>query len=407
MSDEIAEALAAALERVRQGSSLEEALACCRPEHRADLAPLLRLAAAITPPADSSPSPAFRRQLRAQLRRERRAEPEREPARPLAALWGLFSQRRTSMPAFLAMLLLVMGLVGGGGAYAAQAGGPEEALYSLRLGLGEAALLMPMDDTARAARHLDLAEQMLDHMEAQAGGAHQVTMLSDLDRASQRLASSQMAMERALAGGQDVTAVGERMQHDSSRLAAMSPMQSGQPTQMPAVMPTHTPMASSTPMAGSGPMMPGQVDQPMSGPMATMTPAAGQGMVSTAVPMPTMQASATPMMPQGGMNQGAMGPVPTQQMVGTPMSSGGQMPMATMTATPMAGTPNTGMGEPMQPTMATQPMPVTTPMPAATPMAPMPSSTAGPMSGGQPMGPMPTQSTGSAPAPASGTMMRR
>ena len=303
------------------------------------------------------------------------------------------------MPAFLAMLLVVIGLVGGGGAYAAQAGGPDEALYSLRLSLGEAALLMPMDDAARAARQLDLVEQMLDHMEATAVGAPQATTLSDLDLASQRLASSQMAMQRAQAEGQDVTALRERTQRDGSRLAAMSQMRSGQPTQMPAVRPTHTPMASSTPMAGSGAMSPGQDDQPMNGTMATMTPAAGQEMMSTAGPLPMMQASATPMMPQGEMSQSSAGSMPTQQMSGTQMSADGQMPMATMTATPMAGTANTGMSAPMQPTMATQPMPARTPMRAATPT--------GAMSGGQPMGSAPTQATGSAPATTSGTMMRR
>lgn len=333
MSDRIDELLASAIEKVRAGrGSLEAELAACPAEAQAEIEPLLRLALAITPPQASTPSPAFRERLRAQLRQRAVAGAVTKPPLLRMSWWNPFYQRRASMPAFIALLLVLGLVVGGGGVYAAQGSMPGDALYPLR-----------------------------------------------------------MTLDTLMPSGADVQAMPTAMASPMGTPGPMATQASVNPTGpmgTPGPMFTEMPMGTPGPMATQMPQGPQSMGTqrphgtPMSGPMmATPMPAQSSGAMSPSgmgSMMPTMTPVSTPMP--------TMTRMPMATTMATPMPSGPSGPMGTpMMSSPMpSGTPGpmcTPMVSGPMPSSTAGPMPSGTPGPMGTPMmaGPMPSSTSRPM----------------------------
>lgn len=165
--------LAECLDALERGASLETCLARY-PEQRTELEPLLRAAWRVrsTPPVATSH--AFRERARDRmvhlLQHRQAAATRHERSERVGFLRWLQTQfaldlpfRRFAMPALASLLvILLVGLLGAGAAYASSDALPGDSLYPVKLASEQIRLALSLSESAKAALHLRLAAERLE-----------------------------------------------------------------------------------------------------------------------------------------------------------------------------------------------------------------------------------------------------
>ena len=117
------------------------------------------------------------------------------------------------MVKIIVAIVLTLSAIGGGTVYAAQASLPGDALYPVKLGTEQVAMMLPGDNLARAERGLELANRRVEELEALAEEGR----MEYLERARERyehalnmtLARMEQATDQALAAGNVTARVAE------------------------------------------------------------------------------------------------------------------------------------------------------------------------------------------------------
>lgn len=169
MARDLDQALAWCLDALERGeSSLEQCLTRF-PEHRSELELLLPLATNLRDAPSATPSLRFRQRARGRLlsKLPPRVDPDvgsQRPARAHAQPKGEYRPlvRRSTMP-WIVVTILVLSLVGGGGAvaYAADGSTPGDALYPLDTAIEDLRMAITTDPAARAELGLQIAQERL------------------------------------------------------------------------------------------------------------------------------------------------------------------------------------------------------------------------------------------------------
>jgi hypothetical protein len=153
--------LAECLDSMARGERTLEECLTLYPEHREELASLLRVAAHVSERAGYAPRPSFRLSSRARLLRRlppRQPGARRKPysAPPLLRRWT---------PVWTAVLALMVSLIGGGTVYASNDALPGDALYPVKLSVEDARLLLA-NDAGDAALASEFALKRLEEIQS-------------------------------------------------------------------------------------------------------------------------------------------------------------------------------------------------------------------------------------------------
>lgn len=161
------EILAQCIEDVKAGSASVEDCLAKYPRWRSELEPLLRIALAIEPPPEVSPSPAFKARARARLLAQIHAQQPVTKERWLRYLLlkDLFTrERRFKMAAIVIAIVLAVASIGGGTAYASQDALPGDILYPEKTFIEDARLFFAFSDETKAATHLQIADTRIEEL---------------------------------------------------------------------------------------------------------------------------------------------------------------------------------------------------------------------------------------------------
>ncbi len=372
------------LQRLQSGETLAGCLARY-PDHAADLAPMLAVAAQVSALAGQAPSTEQRQRALARLRQAGADQRSRQRSRP-AAGWRmpLFAARRLAVVAALALLLLTA--LSAGVIAASQPGQPA---YELRVIVERVPALAALDPAARAEVELDTADRRLSDLQGhlERTGQAQPAALRAM------LAGDQAAARQAERAGDEARGqVAARLAERARRLAALADsapdpaaaqdlalaahntwrlaeqLQAGPPDQTPLQPPaagTATPTSTATASPTASPAPSDETPTPTPG--ATPTPPR---------PTPDPQSTAQPQPSRTPASQGQTPPAASQTPPRQTVTAPAQPPTA-------AGTPSPHQtSRPEQTAMAqtaTAQAPTATPMPSATAtpqVDPEPTSTA-------------------------------
>jgi len=161
------EILAQCIADVKAGrASVEDCLAKY-PRWRRELEPLLKIALAIEPPPEVSPSPAFKARARARLLSQIQAQRPVTKERWLRYLFigdPSIGERRFKVAAIVIAIVLAVASIGGGTAYASQDALPGDILYSEKTFIEDARLFFAFSDETKAATHLQIADTRIEEL---------------------------------------------------------------------------------------------------------------------------------------------------------------------------------------------------------------------------------------------------
>lgn len=132
-----------------------------------ELEPLLKLAVAIEPPLEVSPSSAFKSKARSRLIAEMHIrQPVTKNLRVRYSLMNapLFSQRRFKMAAIIIAIVLIVASTGGGTAYASQDALPGDILYPEKTFIESSRLFFASSDQTESETHLQIADNRIDEL---------------------------------------------------------------------------------------------------------------------------------------------------------------------------------------------------------------------------------------------------
>jgi hypothetical protein len=166
MKDKLTDILASCLEAIEKGERTAAECLALYPEHRQQLQALLRTAAAVQARAGFSPRPGLRQASRARLVK-RLAVPQPAPigsARRSGQKPGLSFIRRFAMTG-IAIAVLVASLVSGGTVYASSFALPGDRLYTVKLVVEDARLLLS-DDAGDVTLHIQFLQRRVDEIQA-------------------------------------------------------------------------------------------------------------------------------------------------------------------------------------------------------------------------------------------------
>ena len=161
------EILAQCIADVKAGrASVEDCLAKY-PRLRSELEPLLKIALAIEPPPDISPSSAFKARARARLLAQIHAEQPVTKERWLrySLMRDPFTrERRFKMAAIILAIVLAIAATGGGTAYASQDALPGDILYPEKTLIEDARLFFAFSDETKAETYLQIADTRIEEL---------------------------------------------------------------------------------------------------------------------------------------------------------------------------------------------------------------------------------------------------
>jgi len=161
------EILAQCIADVKAGrASVEECLAKY-PRWRRELEQLLKIALAIEPPPEVSPSPAFKARARARLLAQIQAQRHVTKERWLRYLFigdAFIGERRFKMAAIVIAIVLAVASIGGGTVYASQDALPGDILYPEKTFIEDARLFFAFSDETKAATHLQIADTRIEEL---------------------------------------------------------------------------------------------------------------------------------------------------------------------------------------------------------------------------------------------------
>ena len=204
------------IEDIKAGRSSIEDCLDRYPSMREQLEPLLRIALEIREAPDVKPSPGFKVRARVGLMEqihERQAVTKWPWSRYNHQIKQIPQRRRFSMVRIIVAIVLTLSAIGGGTVYAAQASLPGDALYPVKLGTEQVAMMLPGDNLARAERGLEFANRRVEELEALVEEGR----MEYLERARERyehalnmtLARMEQATDQELAAGNVTERVAE------------------------------------------------------------------------------------------------------------------------------------------------------------------------------------------------------
>ncbi len=144
-------------------ASVEDCLAKY-PRLRKELEPLLKIALAIEPPPEVSPSPTFKARARARLLAQIHAQRPVTKGRRLRYISWTPRERRFSMVAIVIAIIVALAAIGGGTVYASQDALPGDVLYPVKTTIEDARLFFAFSDEAKAGTYLAIAGTRLDEL---------------------------------------------------------------------------------------------------------------------------------------------------------------------------------------------------------------------------------------------------
>ncbi len=276
------------LQRLEAGETIAGCLARY-PDHAADLAPMLAVAAQLSRLAGQAPAAAQRQRTLARLRQE--AASQRASHRGQARtgwLTPIFAAQRLAIAA--AVILLLLASLSAGVVASSQPGRPG---YGLRVIVERAPALVLFNSTARTAAELDVADRRLADLQAH------LTRVGLVEMAALRamLAGDQAAARQALDGSErERLQVIERLT-TRARLLAELAESTGDPAAAQALTEAMRSTLAWVERLQASLTEPVQAPAPATGaepPVATATQTQTQTAAATATASPTATASHTP-----------------------------------------------------------------------------------------------------------------
>jgi len=161
------EILAQCIADVKAGRARVEDCLAKYPRWRSELEPLLKIALAIEPPPEVSPSPAFKARARARLLAQIHAQRPVTKERWLRYILmkdRVTRERRFKMAAIVIAIVLAVASIGGGTAYASQDALPGDILYPEKTFIEDARLFFAFSDETKAATHLQIADTRIEEL---------------------------------------------------------------------------------------------------------------------------------------------------------------------------------------------------------------------------------------------------